>query len=144
MSHLNNAAYIDYFVNTREDQLSEFYGLDIYANMQKTGKAWVVAKNEILYKAPAFLMEKVAIQTRVIEFSPKHIRVEMVMMNQKLSQIKSLLWITFVPFDIKSQSSSEHDPEIMELLEQVHVPIEEKTSETRLATLITGMAATAV
>jgi len=28
-NHLNNSKYIDYFINTREDQLLEYYGLEI-------------------------------------------------------------------------------------------------------------------
>ena len=29
-NHLNNAAYLNYFVNAREDQILEQYGIDIY------------------------------------------------------------------------------------------------------------------
>ena len=48
-NHLNNAAYINYFINAREDQILENYHLDIYKMAQTQGKSWVVGSNQIAY-----------------------------------------------------------------------------------------------
>lgn len=48
-NHLNNAAYLNYFINAREDQLIINYGIDIYQMDQKEGKSWVVGSNQIAY-----------------------------------------------------------------------------------------------
>ena len=47
--HLNNSTYLDYFMNAREDQVLENYGLDIYELGHTDGVAWVVAQNHIAY-----------------------------------------------------------------------------------------------
>ena len=55
-NHLNNAAYINYLINAREDQILEHYKIDIYKMARTTGKSWVVGSNQIAYINPAFLM----------------------------------------------------------------------------------------
>src|SRR5690606_23046230 len=109
MGHLNNARYIDYFMNAREDHLSDHYALNIYEIMKNDGRAWVVGKNEILYRTPALLMENVKIRTQVVHFSKRKILVEMAMFNAKMSHLKSLMWSVFIPVDVRSQKSSEHE-----------------------------------
>ncbi len=56
--HLNNARYIDYFMNARTDQIAEYYGLQLLQEGQS--KSWVVTKSQIVYFVPAKLMETVA------------------------------------------------------------------------------------
>lgn len=50
--HLNNARYIDYFINAREDHLSEHYDFDIYERQKQSNSNWVVAKTKIAYIFP--------------------------------------------------------------------------------------------
>ena len=38
-NHLNNAAYLNYFVNAREDQISKHYGIDIVTSHSEAIKA---------------------------------------------------------------------------------------------------------
>jgi hypothetical protein len=39
-NHLNNAEYLNYMVNAREDQLIKFYDIDIYKMGREQGKSW--------------------------------------------------------------------------------------------------------
>ena len=121
MGHLNNARYIDYFMNAREDHLSDNYGLDIYDYMKKEGRAWVVGKSEIIYRNPALLMEEVMIQTQVNHYGKRKIMVEMAMYNKDMNQLKALLWSVFIPVDVRTQQSIEHSEDLMDLLDKVVV-----------------------
>ena len=38
--HLNNARYLDYFINAREDHLAEYYDLDIYERQKQLNINW--------------------------------------------------------------------------------------------------------
>ena len=58
-NHLNNAAYLNYFTNAREDQIKNYYDIDIYAMAKESGISWVVGSNQIAYISPALLMEDI-------------------------------------------------------------------------------------
>jgi len=135
MGHLNNSRYLDYFMNAREDHLAAYYNLNIYARLKETGKSWVVAKNDIIYKDPAWLMEKVLIQTQVNNYSIKHIEVEMVMYNELESKLKALLRTVFIPFDVKTNKAVEHDQKMMTLLKEISIPDITKNIEKRVLEL---------
>ena len=70
-NHLNNAKYIDYFINTREDQVKDHYDLDIFKMMEAEKKGWVIGLNQIAYFIPASTMETVKIQSSLFHFSEK-------------------------------------------------------------------------
>ena len=134
MSHLNNGRYIDYFINAREDHLAKFYGLNIYNQLEEKGQVWVVAKNEIIYRKPALLMETVLVKSQVNNYSLKHIEVEMAVFNDSGMKLKSIMRSVFIPFDIKKNAVAQHDEKIMSLLKSVHVKnitpnIEERVAE---------------
>lgn len=135
MNHLNNSKYIDYMINAREDHLEEFYNLPIYSYAMTEKKGWVVGKNEIIYKRPALLMEKVLFRSRVIYYGPKRIHVEISMHDEKNTHLKAILWSTFVHIDMKTGKAIEHDSKITELLESVCAPIDQRTIEDRIAFL---------
>lgn len=140
--HLNNSRYIDYFINAREDQLLQNYGLDVYHAANDKGLSWVVAQNQIVYLKPALLMEKVVIQSQLIDYGQRFVTAEMRMYNQNKSTLKSLLWVKFVHFNIRNQKSEIHSEEFMDLFEKVVAPLEEKTFEERIAVLRKQSAAT--
>ena len=101
-AHLNNARFLDYFLNAREDQLRDHYQFDL--NVQyKTGAGWVIGGHEIFYLRPAMMAESVVIQTALFHSGPEHILVEMQMMDEKETHLKSLLWTRFVPVNLKTQ-----------------------------------------
>src|SRR5258707_7296042 len=64
--HLNNARYIDYFMNAREVQLIQFYNFRIFDVPKQTNQGWVVTRTQIAYLSPAMMQEYLVIRTRLI------------------------------------------------------------------------------
>jgi acyl-CoA thioester hydrolase len=133
--HLYNSKYIDYFMNAREDQLLENYGLDIYGLSASEGIGWVVGQNQIAYLQPALLMEKVWIATKIIDFSAKLITVEFEMWNPGQSQLKALMWSRFVHYDLQTKRSLAHAPKFQEMFAEVHHPVDATSFEERVKSL---------
>ena len=134
-NHLNNAEYLNYMVNAREDQLIENYGIDIYEMARKQGKSWVVGTNQIAYIRPAWTMEEVLIQSQLLSFDQTSLQVELRMYNRDKTELKALMWSRYVHFDLINQKRHIHDPEFMDLFDQVKQPVEQDTFEDRLAEL---------
>ena len=137
MGHLNNARYIDYMLNAREDHLRDAYQmtLDVFA---KQGVAWVVTNHEIQYVRPVFYNEKVCIVSKLIEATDTQIRVEMLMYDEAAQQLKAALWTTFTHIHIKTGKREKHNPEFQQFLSGVLVK-EVQTSQglkVRLAELL--------
>jgi YbgC/YbaW family acyl-CoA thioester hydrolase len=130
-NHLNNARYLDYFINAREDQVYEQYGLSVFENAKTTGKSWMVASNQIIYLKPANLMEKVTIESRLIQYSNKTLLVEMKMWDKTETELKAVLWIKFIHVDIRTNSVATHADDHMKLFESVVVPIQMISFEER-------------
>lgn len=118
-NHLNNAKYIDYFMNAREDHLMDYYQFDIYEHTKRYGKGWVVTKNEILYLRPASLKEQVVIQSALLQFNQSSLLVEMTMWDESKTQMKALLWATFTYVNLKTQRKATHDSELLDFFEEV-------------------------
>jgi len=114
-NHLNNARYIDYFINAREDQLMQYMQFNIYNYAAETGLSWVVSKNQIVYLKPAFLMETVMIDSTILALREKDILVEMKMWNEKKDKLKSILWSNFVHINLKTQKTETHSTALMEM-----------------------------
>jgi len=127
LGHLNNSRYLDYFLNAREDHLLHTYNFNIYDYTKETGVSWVAAQNQIGYLLPVFVMNKVIITSRLIEYSDKHIKIEMLMMNEDKTKVMSLLWLTSVHFNIKTQKVAAHENNILKLFEALYAPVEEKS-----------------
>jgi len=121
--HLNNSKYIDYMFNAREDQLISEYGLNLFEMAHFTKKGWVSAKTEIVYLKPVHVMEEVVIQTRLIDFSEKHVTAEGVMFDKAKKHIKSVIWAKFFHFDLAAQKGIVHSDELMELFAKLHDPV---------------------
>jgi acyl-CoA thioester hydrolase len=127
-NHLNNARYLDYFINAREDHITQHYGLNAYAYAAQKGLSWVVTQNQIVYLRPAMLMETVTIQSRLIQYRDKDVKVEMLMWDEAKSQLKSMLWTTFTHVNLKSTRAEVHSSELMDLFKSVVDPLENSTS----------------
>lgn len=132
-NHLNNAEYLNYMVNAREDQLLKYYGIDIYAMGRTEGKSWVVGSNQIAYIKPAFTMETVLIQSQLMDFDETSIFVELRMYNEDGSQLKALMWSRYVHFNLLTQRREQHDTQFMELFAGAKLPVAEKSFEQRVA-----------
>jgi len=135
-NHLNNSKYLDYFINAREDQLIEHYGIDVFDHVKTTGTAWVVASNQILYLKPALVMEEVIIGSKLIAFDSKRLTVEMFMWNKDKTELKSVLWVKFLHCDFVKNKAADHAEDLMRLFEQIVVPLETQVFEERCAVLM--------
>ena len=135
-NHLNNSKYIDYFINAREDHLLENYDLDIYTMALTKGVTWVVASNQISYLRPAIMMEHVIIESQVISYTSKSLKVELRMYNEGKTELKSVMWSKFVHYNMKTQRTHEHAEKFMKLFEEAHMPVEEKIFEERIQSMM--------
>lgn len=115
--HLNNARYMDYFINAREDHLIHFYNLNIYEHAEQAKAAWVISKTQIAYLRPVLVMEKVRIRTRVMYYSENNIVVEGLMLDSEGTRLKSMLWVEFAYVSLSSGRPMKHTPELMDLLQ---------------------------
>lgn len=122
-NHLNNARYIDYFINAREDHLLSNMKFNIYQYAAEHGVSWVVTKNQVVYLKPAFLMEKVLIDSTILRLGEKDLLVEMKMWNEKKDKLKSVLWTTFAHVNIKTQRSHTHSQQLMQMFQPLENPL---------------------
>ncbi|MEO8067604.1 MAG: acyl-CoA thioesterase [Flavobacteriales bacterium] len=130
-NHLNNGRYVDYFLNAREDHLLTHYDLDLYRVARETGLSWVVSTNQLAYLRPAFLMERVRMESQLIAFGPKHVQVEMRMWDEAGITLKSFCWMEFVHYDLRANKVAAHSETYMELFSRLNQPIGEGRFEDR-------------
>jgi YbgC/YbaW family acyl-CoA thioester hydrolase len=116
--HLNNARYVDYFLNAREDHLADHYQFSFTRYIQQ-GYGWVVAGHEIVYLKPANAYEKVCIQTSVIDSSDTQIVVEAIMFDEKQQQVKAVQWSRFVFVNLKTGKKDKHPEDLAALIAQL-------------------------
>jgi acyl-CoA thioester hydrolase len=120
--HLNNARYIDYFINAREDHLADHYGLDIYERQSRCNTNWVVAKTKVAYLNPAIFRERVEICTRLLSFTHTTLLMEGVMTDAVSRDLKAIVWIEFRYFDLAGKCPSDHPEELMALFGEITLP----------------------
>jgi acyl-CoA thioester hydrolase len=135
-NHLNNARYIDYFINAREDHIMQNLNFNIYQFAAQHGLGWVVSKNQIVYLKPAFLMETVVIDSALLRLGETDILVEMKMWNERRDKLKSVLWSNFVHINMKIQKPENHSQELMTTFKPFENPLETDMSfDERVAQL---------
>lgn len=117
--HLNNSKYLDYMINVREDHLINEYDLNVFLMAHKDKRSWIVGQNEIAYLKPSLVMEKVVIQTRLIDFTERFVQAEMVMYDAGKSHVKAVLWTKFYHFDFNLGKAVTHAPDLMEMFGQL-------------------------
>jgi YbgC/YbaW family acyl-CoA thioester hydrolase len=135
--HLSNIQYVKYFMDAREDHISESYGMTL-AGFAKQGIGWVVSSNQISYFRSAKVNEPVIMRSAIVDLSPNHILVEMQMLDEKRTHIKAALWSKFVHIALKDGRKWEHSSEMMELFSSVKVPNVTTDFNTRMAELKTA------
>jgi len=138
-NHLNNSKYLEYFINVREDQIAEYYDLDIFEYMKTTGLSWVVASNQISYLKPAFTMEMVLIESQLIQYTDNLLLVEMKMWNESETELKAILWIKFIQYNIQTKKAASHSEDLMKLFESVVLPIDQSVFENRYLEIIKNL-----
>ena len=113
--HLNNARYVDYFLNAREDHLKDNYQMDL-AGFYKQGVGWVVLQHDINYLRPANLNEKVCIRSGLLAAGPEHLLLEMLMLDEKQTQLKALMHTRFISINLATGKRADHLPAFMEFV----------------------------
>ena len=131
-NHLNNAAYINYLINAREDQLIKHYDLDIYHMGKTLGRSWVVGSNQIAYLRPALLMETVTIDSQLIAYGNSNLKVEIRMWNADKTELKAVMWSTFVHFNLVKLKSEVHSEDLMQLFKNALNTVTQDTFESRI------------
>lgn len=131
-NHLNNASYINYMINAREDQIEKYYDLDIFEMAKHQGISWVVGTNQIAYIKPALLMEDVIIDSQLIFYNENELHVEIKMWNAHKTELKAIMWSTFVHFNLLKQKRWNHNDQLMELFQSILNPVGVKRFEERI------------
>ncbi|MCE7992149.1 MAG: acyl-CoA thioesterase [Roseivirga sp.] len=129
--HLNNSKYIDYMINVREDHLVEEYDLNVFLMAHRDKRSWIVGQNEIAYLKPSQVMEKVIIQTRLIDFTERYVQAEMVMYDAKKTHVKAVLWTKFFHFDFSLGKAVAHTEELMKMFGELHIGLPTDRVEER-------------
>jgi YbgC/YbaW family acyl-CoA thioester hydrolase len=111
--HLNNARYIDYFLNAREDHLKDAYNFTLAEQYQK-GISWVVTGHEIAYLRSAVYDEMVVIESCLLLAEPDGLYVELIMTNEARSHLKAILRTKFTPINPKTGKRELHTAEFMD------------------------------
>ena len=130
-NHLNNGRYIDYFINQREDQVLSAYGIDLFKMIREDQIGWVVSSSQLAYLLPVFTMEEIAFESQTIEFSKKHLKVEMRMFNKDKTKLKSFAWMTFIHIDLKTNTTTQHSNQLMNLFSDIALPVHESHFDER-------------
>ena len=136
-NHLNNARYIDYFINAREDHLLANLNFNIYHFAAEYGLGWVVSKNQIAYLKPAFLAETVVIDSALLKLGATDLLVEMRMWNERKDKLKSVLWTNLVHINIKTQKPENHSQNLLDTFEPFvnaiddNISFDERVNELR-------------
>lgn len=118
--HLNNGRYIDYLLNAREDHLKKEYNLDL-TDFYKQGLSWLVAAHEISYIRPAAYNERVSVMSAIIKLEPGSLLVEMLMMNEDHTHLKSLMWTRFIHVNVKSGKREKHTDTFMDFARSIEM-----------------------
>jgi YbgC/YbaW family acyl-CoA thioester hydrolase len=136
-NHLNNARYIDYFINAREDHLMRGMQFQIYQVAREQGISWVVGSHKIAYLRPAMLMETVVLDSTLLALRERELLVEMRMWNQAKAELKAVLWTTFVHVDLRTGRSRSHDEDFTRRFTEFVQPLPDPTVtfEDRVAAL---------
>ena len=111
--HLNNARYLDYMINAREDHLKEHYNFNM-AESYKNDAGWVAGSHEIVYMRPAVYNEIVSIQSQLIYADNFMLHVEIVMTDEIQKHIKAVMRTKLIPVNIKTGRRDPHKPGFLE------------------------------
>lgn len=140
-NHLNNARYIDYFMNAREDHLWTSMKFSPYIHAKQTGLSWVVGSNQIAYLKPAQLMETIVIRSTLLKMRERDILVEMTLWNKESTVLKSLLWARFVHFSLTTQRSEVHSEALITQFQPLENPIDETITFEKRVEMVRGFSA---
>ncbi|MGI4739214.1 MAG: acyl-CoA thioesterase [Janthinobacterium lividum] len=122
LGHLNNARYLDYFLNAREDQVAEHYSLNMGELAREQRAAWVITKHQLSYLKPARQGVLVRIRTQIIHFDNSNLVVEMQMRSDDGQRLLALLWSEMAFVQLPAGTRTDHADALMDLLDELDVP----------------------
>lgn len=122
LGHLNNARYLDYFLNAREDQVAEHYALNMGELAREQAAAWVITKHHISYLKPARQGATVLIRTQLIHFDNANLVVEMQMCSADGHRLLALLWSEMAFVQLPAGTRLDHADALMDMLDELDVP----------------------
>jgi thioesterase-3 len=112
MGHLFNLNYLHYFLEAREDQVREFYDLNMAKLASKYQWVLLAGTHKISYLKPAMMNEEIEITSAIIDHSKKWILIEFQMLDMK-GKTKAFMWSKFVSFSLADQSTVDIPEEMM-------------------------------
>ena len=121
LGHLNNARYLDYFLNAREEHTLQHYAFSLGQVARELGASWVITKHYLAYLRPANHGETVQIRSQLIHFDNSNLVLEMQMRDEGGTRLKALLWSEMAFVNIASATRTDHSDSLMELLDQLDV-----------------------
>jgi acyl-CoA thioester hydrolase len=121
LGHLNNARFLDYFLNAREEHTIQHYALNLGELAREQNAAWVITKHHLSYLRPAVHGELVRIRTQLIHFDNSNLVVEMQMLSEDGQRLKALLWSEMAFVAARTGTRSEHSDALMDMLEELDV-----------------------
>jgi acyl-CoA thioester hydrolase len=122
LGHLNNARYLDYFLNAREDQVAEHYALNMGELARAQRAAWVITKHHLSYLKPARQGVQVLIRTQLIHFDNSNLVVEMQMRSADGHRLLALLWSEMAFVQLPAGTRLDHADDLMDMLDELDVP----------------------
>ena len=121
LGHLNNARYLDYFLNAREDHTTEHYALNMGALAREQHAAWVITKHHLSYLKPAKQGAQVRILSQLIHFDNSNLVLEMQMRNEDGTRLLALLWSEMTYVATPAGTRTDHANALMDLLDELDV-----------------------
>jgi len=121
LGHLNNARYLDYFLNAREDHTTEHYAMNLGKLAQEQRSAWVITKHHISFLKPARHGARVRICTQLIHFDNSSLVVEMQMRSEDGQRLLALLWSEMAFVQMPAGTRADHPDALMDMLHELDV-----------------------
>lgn len=82
----------------------------------------------IAYRQPALPLEKVIIDSTLLRLGERSLLVEMRMWDRSQQHLKSLLWMTLVHYNLRTQKSQVHNEELRAFLTSLENPLPKPVS----------------
>jgi acyl-CoA thioester hydrolase len=133
IGHLNNAKYLEYMLNAREDHVEDGYGFTYEEYRRKTGCTWITIQNEIAYLKEVKYNSKVIISSKTIEVSDRISKIEILMKSEDEKTIHSILWLTVIYFNMKTRKSESQPESTVQLFKKFLVIPEQKDFAGRVS-----------
>ena len=121
LGHLNNARYLDYFLNAREDHSTEHYKLNMGELAREQSAAWVITKHHISYLKAAQQGAMVRICSQLIHFDNSSLVLEMQMRSEDGLRLLALLWSEMAFVTTPGGTRTDHSNALMDLLDDLDV-----------------------